>query len=222
MAPHPRVLGASLVAAGLLAALAGCGSGSRSSPVTTATPATALGGATGTPTGNAAVDAVLQKLEGSPRPAFTATYTITRKLGPRSTAATVVHDGTATAVTVGDIRFLPGDDPATCSLSQQTCEQGIREARISDYSVSSGFYAAAPARALRVAYARRSAEPAGSAESVGGSDATCVVVPLGGGSETYCATGDGVVARWDTAAVDVELQAIQASADPAAFAAPGR
>lgn len=224
MTPRIRRFGASLAAAGVLALAAGCSSGSRSSPVTatTAAPGTALGGAAGTPSGNAAVDAVLQKLEMSRRPPFTATYGITRKLGPLSTAATVVHDGTATAITVGDVRFLPGDDPVTCSLSQQTCEPGLRDARISDYSVASGFYAAAPARALRVAYSRSSADPAGSTQTVGGAAATCVVVPIGGGSETYCATDQGVVARWDTAAIEVELEAIQASADPAAFAAPGR
>ena len=47
--------------------------------------------------------------------------------------------------------------------------------------------------------------------------ATCVDVPVGTGAETYCATDAGPLARWDTAAVDVELErAPGPSADPAA------
>jgi hypothetical protein len=119
----------------------------------------ALGGPTGTPTGNVAVDTVLQQLERTDHPSFTAGYDITRKLGPNSTDGVVVQDEDDTSITVGDVRFLQGTESSTCDLSEQTCEEGTLDARISDYSVSSGFYADAPARALRIAFERRSGEP---------------------------------------------------------------
>ena len=40
-------------------------------------------------------------------------------------------------------------------------------------------------------------------------------MPVGGGHELYCATDSGTIARWDTAAVDIELQQLQPVADPA-------
>ncbi len=122
----------------------------------------ALGGQAGTPTGNVAVDTVLQQLERTDQPTFTAGYDITRKLGPNSTDGLVVQDEDDTSITVGDVRFLQGTESSTCDLSEQTCEEGTLDARISDYSVGSGFYADAPARALRVAFERRSGEPTAS------------------------------------------------------------
>ena len=73
-----------------------------------------------------------------------------------------------------------------------------------------------------MAYARRSGEPTAATQAIGGVAATCAAVPVGSGAETYCATDHGAVARWDTAAVNVELQAMEPTADPAAFALPGR
>ena len=205
----------SLVGAALL--LAGCATGARP----TLGPTVPVGGTPGSPTGNAVVDAVLQRLETASRPAFTATYQITRKLGPSTTTGTVVHDGSKTSVTVGDVRFVQGTQTVTCSLSQQRCENGTLDARISDYSVSSAFYGPSPARALRVAYSRRSAEPSQADRSIAGVAATCADVPVGSGHELYCATDAGTIARWDTAAVDIELEQLQAVADPSAFVVPG-
>jgi hypothetical protein len=62
-----------------------------------------------------------------------------------------------------------------------------------------------------------------STQTVGGATAQCVDVPVGAGVEHYCATQQGPLARWDTAAVSVELTTMTANADPNAFApgAPG-
>ena len=67
-----------LALAGAAVVLAACATGARP----TLGPTVPVGGPSGTSTGNAAVDAVLQRLESANRPAFTATYEITRKLGP--------------------------------------------------------------------------------------------------------------------------------------------
>ena len=106
-----------------------------------------IGGAPGSTTGNVAVDKVLTRLESTEHPTFTATYGVTRKLDPNSTDAVVAQDGAATSITLGDVRFLRRDSDQTCSISEQRCEDGILEARISDYSIGSGFYASSPARA---------------------------------------------------------------------------
>jgi hypothetical protein len=206
-----------LLVAGALA-LAACATGERPSlgPVDTV-----LGGETGAAVGDAAVDPVLSLLESGGPGEFSAAYTVVRKLGPNTTTAQVVRQGEVTSVTVGDVRFLDADDDLTCSISAGICEAGIQEARISDYSVSSSFWGTAPARALRVAFARRSGEPAATTMDIGGLTATCVDVPVGPGTERYCATPSGVVAFWDTAATQVSLTAYQDTPDQTAFIVPG-
>jgi hypothetical protein len=212
----PRLCALALVLAAATA-LTGCVTGER--PKVGAP--TSLGGAVGQSTGNALVDRVLQRLETAELPPFTARYRITRKFGSNSTDGTVAHDGSATAITVGDVRFVEGPKQVTCSLTHQTCEDGTLDARISDYSVSSSFYDAGPARALRVAYTRRSGEPTWSDQTIGGVAAGCVTVPVGTGSEIYCATEKGPLAKWDTAAIDVVLTGFQDTPDQSAFAVPG-
>lgn len=182
-----------------------------------------MGGPVGSPVGDAGVDAVLALLEGTEGVdgPFTARYQVTRKLGPNTTDATVVRSDGTTSVTVGDIRFFDADRDLTCRLSTETCENGILDARISDYSVGSAFWGTGPARALRVAYTRRSGEPSPSSLEVGGRPATCVDVPVGPGVERYCASDLGPVALWDTAGLEVRLTSLQDAADGAALTPPG-
>jgi hypothetical protein len=181
-----------------------------------------LGGRPGTPSGDAGADTVLGLLEGTAGAQFTATYRIVRKLGPNETNATVVQDGDTRSVTVGDIRFLHTSTDQTCSISADACEPGTLDARISDYSVGSAFWAGGPARALRVAMTRRSGPPVASTQTVGGQTAQCVDVPVGPGVEHYCVTPLGPVARWDTAALTVELTTMTNTPDATAFTAPGQ
>jgi hypothetical protein len=198
-------------------ALAGCVTGERprlGEPIP-------VGGDEGVPTGDAGVDLVLSRLESQERPTFTAAYEITRKLGPNTTTGLVVQEGEATSVTVGDVRFLLGTEDATCSLTDHLCEPGTLEARTSDFSVGSAFYAGGPARALRVAYDRRSGPPAASDARIAGVDADCITVPVGPGAEVYCATPEGPIARWDTAGLHVELTSFVPTSDRSAFILPG-
>jgi hypothetical protein len=197
--------------------LAGCATGPRPSlgePVNT-------GGETGQPTGVAAVDRLLAPLEGEVAGPFTATYEITRKLGPVTSTATVVRDHGATSVTVGDVRFISGTgEDTTCTLSTLQCIPGIQEQRISDLSVPSTFWLGSTARLLRVATARSSGAPTGYQTTIAGLAVECVDVPVGTGVEKYCVTPDGPIASFDTAATLVNLTAWSGRADPAALVRP--
>jgi len=179
-----------------------------------------LGGDLGKPTGIDAVDAVLQRLEGAAQEVFTATYAITRKLGAETAKAEVARNATATSVTIGLVRYLLSDAPKTCNLNESLCERGIIDARTSNLGIGSSFWRDNPARALRVAAARRSGEPTASTMTIGGQEASCVAVPVGQGVETYCALTAGAIARWDTAYVTVELESLAATVDQESFQLP--
>jgi hypothetical protein len=178
----------------------------------------AIGGEMGAPTGNQAADEVLGLLEGDLPEEVTANYSITTKLGGTTRPARVVRSGDRLSVTIGDVRFLHDAGDQTCNLTTGSCEEGLQEARVSDTAVTSQFYAAAPARVLRVALARATGAPVASSETVGEHPATCVAVPSGQGDERTCATPAGLVALWDTAAVTVQLQDLTTTADDADFA----
>jgi hypothetical protein len=129
-----------------------------------------------------------------------------------------VRSGDRLSVTIGDVRFLRDAGEQTCDLATGSCEDGLQEARVSDTAVTSQFYGAAPARVLRVSLARATGEPVGSSETVAEHPATCVTVPSGQGDERTCATPEGLLALWDTAAVTIQLQDLKTSADEADFA----
>jgi hypothetical protein len=205
------VVGPALTAAVALAG--GCGVGERPRLIEPS----AAGGQPGTPTGDDAVDAVLHLLEGEQPPQLTATYTITTKFGGTTRPATVVRDGDRRSVTIGDVRFLSDGDRQTCDLTTGACEDDIHEQRVSDTGVTSAFSAASPAQALRIALTRANGPAVASTETVGGQTATCVTVPSGEGQEETCAIGAGLVALWDTAAIDVRLDSFVPTVDGAAF-----
>lgn len=173
------------------------------------------------PTGNADVDRVLARLDAVGGETFTADYVITRKLGSVERAATVVSQPPRTTVRVGDVALYDDDNPdQTCDLSAGTCEDGLLDQRISDLGVSARFYGPAPAQQLRVAVARESSPPTVDTAQVAGIGAECLHVPVGGGMETYCVTGNGLVALLDTAAVHIELTSLTPEVDPSAFDRP--
>jgi hypothetical protein len=203
---RPSVLGLALL-------LAACGVGVRP---TLAAPG-ALGGDVGTPTGVPAADAVLGALEQGGSPELTAAYTITTRFGNKTTEAEVVRAGDRLSVTIGDVRFLSDGETRTCRLSTGECAAGLQEAWVSDTAVTSTFFAAAPARMLRVSLSRREGDPSASSTVVAGRPTTCVTVPVGGGQERTCATPEGVLAKLENASVDVELTRLSAQADPQGF-----
>jgi hypothetical protein len=187
------------------------------------TPATALGGEPGTEVGDPTVDALLARLERAGTQVFTASYRVTRKLGPVETSARVVQLPPQRAVTIGDVRFLVlGGGTQTCRVSDRVCEEGTLEQRASDTGVTSVFFADAPARALRVAWSRRAGEVTASQRTIAGAPVDCVNIPLAGptaqGVEVYCVTDLGPVALWDAGDKKVELTVLEPAADPAELA----
>jgi hypothetical protein len=211
---HRRAAGALAVLVVVVVVDGGCGVGERPTLVE----AGAIGGEPGAPTGTPAADEVLTLLEGELPDAVTADYSITTKLGGTTRPARVVRSGDRLSVTIGDVRFLRDAGEQTCDLATGSCEDGLQEARVSDTAVTSQFYGAAPARVLRVSLARATGEPVGSSETVAEHPATCVAVPSGQGDERTCATPEGLLALWDTAAVTVQLQDLTTTADEADFA----
>lgn len=173
-------------------------------------------------TGVAEVDALLARLDAASRATFTATYDVLRRLGPVESTATVTQQPPRSALRVGDVVLLGGPDGqgTTCDLAAGGCTEGIEEQRLSDSVLTSGFWAAAPAAAIRTAMARRVADTALSRETIAGLTADCVAVPVAGGTDRYCVTPAGVLARADTAAMLIELTAWADTADPALLERP--
>ncbi len=172
------------------------------------------------PTGIVDVDRVLARLDAVDSQTFTASYAIRRKLGDLERSASVVQSPPHTVVKVGDVALYSDPPPQTCDTATSTCEDGLLEQRISDTGVSSRFYGPAMAQQLRVAVGRESSAPTLDTAQIAGVGSECLHVAVGGGEETYCVTGEGLLALLDTAAVHIELTSFSPSADPSAFTRP--
>jgi hypothetical protein len=174
------------------------------------------------PTGIADVDQLLARLDAVDGKTFTASYSIERKLGDLTRSATVVQSPPQTVVQIGDVALFEDAPQQTCDMTTDKCEAGVLEQRISDVGISSKFYGPATAQQLRVAVGRESSPPTVHTAQVGNVTAQCLHVSVGGGVETYCVNGDGVVALLDTAAEHIELRSYSPDASASAFARPGQ
>jgi hypothetical protein len=203
-----RRAGALVATAAATVALAGCFTGER--------PTLADGPAM---SGDAAVDAVLQRLDAARASVFSVGYDVLTRFGDKHSAASVVQAGPARrVVTVGHIKFIVDDaDAATCDLDTSTCSDTIDAARISDTQLAPDFFATSAAIRLRRDAAARIAAPVGSTETVAGQQATCVAVPVTGATETYCALDGGPLARLDAADLRIDLTSWSATVDESQF-----
>lgn len=172
------------------------------------------------PTGDAAIDAVLDRLDSVSVEQFTAGYSILTRLGGLESSATVVQaDNSRRSITVNDIRFLDGTGPvATCNLTADECEATINDARISDLQIGHDFYAANIARRLRVDAGRKIGNARAHDETFAGQAAVCADVPVSGGTKIYCALDTGPLAKYDGNDVLIELTTFSADPDESAFA----
>ena len=127
-----------------------------------------VGGLPGTDTGDANVDAVLQKLERGDQVVFTANYDIVQLVQQRTTEAIVSQDSTRASITIGRVRFLSLGSQQTCDLDTQTCEDGWLDARVSDTGVTHAFYQDAMARRLRISNTRKTGPTTASTETIAG------------------------------------------------------
>lgn len=171
-------------------------------------------------TGDAAVDAVLQRLDAVDQQQFTADYTILTRLGSLNSTATVVQaDNSRRSITVNQVRFVNGPGiTATCDLATGECEASINDARTSDVQVSHDFYGVSMARRLRVDAGRKIDNATAHQETIAGQAATCADVPVSGGVKTYCALDSGVLARYDGADLLIELTSFSDTPDESKFA----
>lgn len=171
-------------------------------------------------TGVAEVDALLERLAAAPDRAFTASYEALRRFGGEPTQAQVVNDPPVSVLRVDDVYLRTGPEPRTCEVATGACEDEVREQRLSQSVLTSGFWAAAPAAAIRTAMARRVGEITLTQEDIAGQRADCVGIPVEGGTDVYCVTEAGVVGRVDTAATLITLTAFTPSADAALLEPP--
>jgi hypothetical protein len=193
-------------------ALAGCFTGSRPS-FDDAQPAQS-------DTGNAAIDAVLARLDVVATSVFTADYDILTRLGNIDSTATVVQASPERrSITINDVRFIyDGPSVATCNLSTAECEATINDARVSDLLLSHEFYGQSFAQRLRVDAGRRVGEPTGSTVTQAGLEALCVDIPVTGGTTSYCALANGALASYDGNDLLIEMTAITDVPDETKFA----
>ena len=170
-----------------------------------------------TATGDAAVDAVLQRLALADDAVFTAGYEVTNNFGPLTRTATVTQLGDGRrSVTVGEVRFLLGGvRTATCTLGSATesCTSTIDDVRLSDLQITHRFYARSAASRLRTDAARRVGDTEGYTAEFAGRTATCVSVPVSGGTKVWCALDEGPLASYQGPDVVVTLTSFSPEGD---------
>jgi hypothetical protein len=172
------------------------------------------------PTGDPAVDAVLERLDAVRSQQFTADYEVLTRLGGLESTATVVQAGEGRrSITVNDIRFIDGNGAgATCQLATGECESTINDARVSDVQLTHDFYGPSMARRLRVDAGRSIGDAQGYEITQAEQQALCVDLPVTGGTKVYCALESGVLARYDGADLFIELTHIDSVPDESRFA----
>jgi len=159
-------------------------------------------------TGDAATDAVLERLDATPTRAFSAEYSIVTPTG-EDTTATVVSDGNGgRTITVGSTRYLvSGTASETCDTIDGNCSAGLDPQPISSYGISPDFYGTSAANRLRRDAGIRVGPTTASDETVAGQDASCVTVPIEDTASVFCALEDGPLARWRSTDITIELTA---------------
>ncbi len=190
-----RFIGRTAVITVVLSAATSCALGQR--PTLEATPT-----AVGTMTGDEAIDGVLIRMDGVGDSVFTAEYTALLAFGGTTSSVTVTQDGSAPpsvrrSVTIGDVRYISTDDAtSTCSVAATECASGINAARVSDTGVTPDFAFGDMAKRLRRDAVARIGATTASTRDIAGATATCVDVPVTGGTKQYCVFDNGVLARF--------------------------
>jgi hypothetical protein len=172
-------------------------------------------------TGDPAIDAVLTKLDAVTTGPATAMYSVLTKYGNVTHPATVVLSPGKRSITIDNTHYIQTEDVAvTCTLEPATCVNGFDPQRISDTLVTYEFYAKDAATGLRRKAAAKIGPATPSTQTLASQNATCVDVPLTGGTAVYCALDSGLLAKLDDGAVLVTLKAFGAAADPNTFVPP--
>jgi hypothetical protein len=197
----------------LLILLSGCFTGPRPSVATEPFPR-------GSSSGDPSIDQVLIQLDANNDGPYTATYTVLTKFGNSTRPASVSVSAARRSVTVGDVRFITvSGSSQTCILgSSDPCSSTIDAARISDTQITPDFYAADAAKRLRRNAVDRIGTPISHIDQIAGQSATCVDVPLTGGTAVFCVLPNGPLARLDDGAVSINLTQYATAVDETLFA----
>ena len=161
----------------------------------------------GAPTGDAAIDAVLAKLDAVGEDPFTATYEIITKFGNVSRTAAVSATAGRRSVTLGNVRFLSSTASTTTCIFEATpqCTAGLEIARVSDTLLTPDFYALDAAKRLRRDALSIIGPTVSRSEMIGNQPANCVDLVVSGGTIVYCILDSGLLAKIDDADVAVTL-----------------
>ena len=175
--------------------------------------------------GDPAIDAVLERLDRAEDAVFTANYDVTNNFGPVTRSATVTQlaDGRR-SVTVGDVRFLLGGERTeTCTLDTdiETCSTTVDDVRLSDLQITHRFYSRSAASRLRTDAARKVGPSEGYTADIAGQPATCVSVPVGGGSKVWCALDSGPLASYQGPDVVITMTDFRPEGDESLLATLG-
>ena len=177
---------------------------------------------TGAPTGDASIDAVLQKLDTATTGPATAAYSVLTKFGNTTNPATVVLDAGSRSVNIGNVRYVETPTGAvTCAAdSSVPCIAGLDPTRVSDIGVTIDFYASEAATRLRRDAQSMIAPTTPHVETIADQAALCVDLPLAGGVAVYCVLDSGLIARMDDGDVAVNLTLFSGTADPGVLQLP--
>lgn len=173
----------------------------------------------GNQTGDAAIDAVLAKLDTVTAGPATAFYAVLTKFGNTTVLAAVVLDGQRRSVEVGTTQFLStGGQEYTCTVDATThvsadCSSGFDVARISDVGVTIEFYAAEAAKRLRRDAQAQLSPAVAHDEVIANQDASCVSITLTGGTAMYCVLANGLIAKLDDGDVLITLGLLEPTVD---------
>lgn len=205
-----------LAAIALAFALTGCAVGQR--PYFTDTPARVVGETTG----DAAIDAVLTRLDAVTTGPVSARYDLLVKYGMTTGYAEVVLVTGRRSITIGNVHFIQTEtEAATCTVDgSQPCSGGFNPQAVSDWSISYDFYAADTAQRLRRDAAAKVGPSVAHQESFAGLPATCVDLPLPNGTAVYCVLDDGMLALLDDGDVRITVTSVTDEIDNTKFVVP--
>ena len=212
--PYIRAMRHRVAVLGLLILLSGCFTGERPSFTTEPFPA-------GSSSGDPSIDQVLAQLDAVNDGPYTADYTVLTKFGNTTRPASVAVDHGAS---IGHRRHraVPHRQrrlAQTCLLDKtDPCSSTIDPARISDTQITPDFYAADAAKRLRRDAIAMIGSPVSHVEEIAGQSATCVDVPVPGGTSVFCALTNGPLARLDDGAVSINLTQYSPAVDDSLFA----
>ena len=138
---------------------------------------------------------------------FTATYDITpTMIGSATATATVAVAANSITIAIRDALYvIEGGVGQTCAPDRTNCTDGIDDARVSDLSITHAFWADSPSARLRNDAGRTIGTPQPLPDRIADQPATCVDVPVAGGSIVYCALDVGPLARYRGADTTIEL-----------------